>query len=106
MTENQPDHHDNSMPCAKRPRNDLLPVSLPPLGIPLEQAAAYIGVSPSKFLDLVTAGLMPKPKRIGRRVIWCVAKLNEAFGRLPDGEDYNEWDEITPCASSLKMGQG
>jgi hypothetical protein len=37
---------------------------------------------------------MPKPKRIGSRVIWDRVKLDEAFEALPGDEDVNPWDEI------------
>ena len=78
----------------------LLPVSLPPLGLCREQAAAYIGISPSLFDALVGDGRMPLPKRINRRRLWGRRAIESAFAELPDngsagglgGPDDNEAD--------------
>lgn len=88
-------------------RGDVLPASLSPIGICREQAAAFIGVSPTKFDQLVGDKRMPKPKKIDGRVVWDVEKLRLAFKRLPDedgsSDEVNEWDEL--CASSSKTGR-
>src|SRR5262252_2740836 len=39
-------------------------LSLPPRGISRVEAAAYVGVSPSKFDEMVRDHRMPNPKRI------------------------------------------
>lgn len=44
--------------------------SYPPRGMSREIAARYIGVGTSTFDKLVADGRMPKPKRVGGRVIW------------------------------------
>src|SRR6476646_11655978 len=49
---------------------DILPQSLSPRGLSREQAAAYVGISPSLFDALVKYGRMPVPKRINSRTIW------------------------------------
>ncbi len=72
----------------------VLPTSLPPRGLSRVQAAEYIGVSPTKFDEMVEDRSMPKPKRIGCRVIWDRIKLDEEFEALPGDEDLNPWDEI------------
>ena len=66
---------------------DVLPPSLPPRGLSREEAAAYIGVSPSKFDELVRDKRMPAPKRIDRRTVWDRRRLDAAFEALPDGEE-------------------
>jgi excisionase family DNA binding protein len=66
---------------------DVLPPSLPPRGLSREEAAAYIGVSPSKFDELVKDKRMPAPKRIDRRTVWDRRRLDVAFEALPDGEE-------------------
>lgn len=76
--------------AAKRP--DILPLSLPPRGVNRLQAAAYVGVSATKFDELVENKRMPKPKQIDGRVVWDVRKLDLAFDALPEqdggaGED-------------------
>lgn len=65
-----------------------------PRGLPRPIAAAYIGVGTSKFDELVNTGMMPKPKRIGGRVIWDIRQLDVAFDELPsDGNlSDNPWD--------------
>jgi len=85
-------------------RSSRLPSSLPPRGLSREQAAEYIGVSPSKFDQLVTRGGMPKPKHIDGRRVWDLLALDTAFAALPDEKgalpslrsangDDNPWDQ-------------
>src|SRR5215468_8792122 len=49
--------------------------ALPRRGLNREQAAFYVGISPTKFDELVKDGRMPKPKRIDNRRIWDVRAL-------------------------------
>lgn len=74
-------------------RAEVLPLSLPPRGLAREQAAAYIGVSPSLFDTMVVDGRMPKPKKANARTIWDRLALDRAFTRLPGGdpEDADDW---------------
>jgi predicted DNA-binding transcriptional regulator AlpA len=65
-------------------REDVLPRSLAPRGLSRVQAAAYIGVSPSLFDEMVKDGRMPKPMRINARTVWDRVKLDEAFAALSD----------------------
>ena len=78
----------------KRGPQSILPPSLPPRGLSREEAAAYIGVSPTLFDTLVKDGRMPGPKRINSRVVWDRLKLDVAFEALDDtdvdGTD-DEW---------------
>jgi predicted DNA-binding transcriptional regulator AlpA len=62
---------------------DILPLSLPPRGLNRVQSAAYVGVSPSKFDEMVTDGRMPQPKVIDGRVVWDRHELDAAFSALP-----------------------
>jgi predicted DNA-binding transcriptional regulator AlpA len=63
---------------------------LPPRGLSRDDAAAYIGVSGSKFDELVADGRMPKPVRIDRRVIWDRRAVDQAFDAL-GGVSEDEW---------------
>lgn len=74
----------------------ILPFSLPPRGLSREQAAAYVGISPSLFDALVKDGRMPGPKRINSRTVWDRLELDAAFAALPgnDASTTNPWDEI------------
>ena len=73
---------------------DILPASLAPRGLNRVQAAAYIGISPAKFDEMVKDGRMPTAKRIDTRNVWDRLSLDEAFAALPSGEDVNPWDTL------------
>ena len=82
------------MSADTRERHHPLPPNLPPRGLCREEAAAYIGIGPSKFDALVAAGDMPKPLRIGTRVIWDRRALDRAFDALSESTTgANPWDE-------------
>jgi hypothetical protein len=76
-------------------RHHDLPLSLPPRGLSREVASRYIGISVTKFDQLVHEGRMPPPKRIDGRKLWDRDALDGAFWALPDdspnGGD-NPWD--------------
>jgi len=61
----------------------LLPRPVP-LGLSREEAAEYVGISPSKLDAMVADGRMPKPKRIDRRRVFDRLALDAAFAALPD----------------------
>jgi hypothetical protein len=42
----------------------------PPRGFNREQSAEYVGISATKFDQMVADARMPKPKRIDGRVVW------------------------------------
>lgn len=76
-------------------RQDL-PISLPPRGLSRELASRYIGISVTKFDQLVEQGRMPAAKRADGRKLWDREALDHAFWALPDdGPDRtdNPWDE-------------
>jgi predicted DNA-binding transcriptional regulator AlpA len=66
----------------------------PRRGLRRVEAAVYVGVSPTKFDELVETGHLPQPKRIDRIVVWDVRKLDDAFDALPgdDSDVGNPWD--------------
>jgi predicted DNA-binding transcriptional regulator AlpA len=68
-------------------REDILPANLPPRGLSRVQAAAYIGVSPSLFDEMVRDGRMPRAIRINARAVWDRVQLDEAFATLSDREE-------------------
>ena len=70
-----------------------LPPMLPPRGLCREAAAAYVGVSPSKFDVLVVDQRMPKPKRVDGRRVWDRVALDRSFDRLPE----DDHDSTTPA---------
>ncbi len=68
------------------------PPSLAPRGLSRVQSAGYVGVSATKFDEMVEDGRMPKPIRIDARVLWDRYRLDEAFEALPHEGEINEWD--------------
>lgn len=70
-----------------------LPDSLAPRGLCRVWAAAYIGISPTKFDEMVLDGRMPQPKQVDARMLWDRWKLDEAFTALPEREARNPWDD-------------
>jgi hypothetical protein len=80
-------------------RTDALPLSLPPRGLDRVRAAQYVGVSVTKFDELVADGRMPAPKRIDTRKVWDKMALDVAFDGLPEDAEVvrsNEWDDVLP----------
>ena len=79
---------------------------VPFLGMNRTEAAAYIGVSPSKFDEMVKDGRMPPPKRIDTRCVWDSRQLSSAFDKLPGGadDDRNEWDEALQIPTEKRHG--
>lgn len=82
------------MPDSPLPNPSRLPPSLPPRGLCRVQAAAYVGVSPSLFDEMVRDGRMPAPKRINARTVWDIRKLDLAFDAIPGDQEKNPWDDV------------
>lgn len=62
-------------------------------GLRRDEAARYIGISSTKFDQLVADGRMPKPVRIDGCVIWDISRLDVAFDSLSRQDDgANPWD--------------
>lgn len=58
----------------------------PRRGLSLAESADYIGVSVTKFLEMVGDGRMPSAKEIDRRRVYDIRALDRAFDALPGGE--------------------
>jgi hypothetical protein len=91
-------HFQKAIAAASRP--------VPFLGLNRTEAAAVIGVSASKFDEMVQDGRMPPPKRIDGRCVWDIRQLTLAFERLPGGasDDRNEWDELIEIPTEKRHG--
>lgn len=63
----------------------------PRRGLNRVEAATYVGVSASKFDQMVADRRMPRPKKIDCRKVWDMRALDLAFDELTEG-DANEWD--------------
>lgn len=68
---------------------------VPRRGLSRDEAAMYVGISPSKFDQLLTDGRMPMPRRIDGRKVWDIRDLDLAFDSLPmeDGPVGGSWDD-------------
>jgi hypothetical protein len=60
------------------------------------EAAAYVGVSPTKFDAMVKDGRMPRPKRIDGRIVYDRVRIDIAFAALPGDSDGNDdpWTRV------------
>jgi excisionase family DNA binding protein len=56
---------------------------VPRRGLSRTEAALYLGISPSKFDELVADGRMPGPRLIDSRKVWDVHEVDMAFDELP-----------------------
>lgn len=74
---------------------NILPTNLPPRGLSRVQSAAYVGISPWLFDELVADGRMPKPVRINSRVLWDRVQLDAAFAALSDGDFDDPWRKVS-----------
>lgn len=86
-----------TMPRAqeRRDRASVLPPTLPPRGLSRAEAAAYIGVGPTLFDEMVRDGRMPAAKRINSRLVWDRNKLDSAFDALPDTASLvDPWERV------------
>jgi len=77
-----------------RALSEIRPV--PRRGLSRDEAAMYIGVSPTKFDELVVDGRMPGARRIDGRKVWDVRALDIAFDALPceDRLQGTSWDDV------------
>ena len=66
------------------------PITYAPRGLRAEQAAVYLGMGRSKFLELVEADRLPKPKFIDGMRIWDRLALDIAF------EEFDSVEEASP----------
>ena len=73
-------------------RSPLVPLRIY-RGLRRSEAARYVGVSPSKFDELVKDGRMPGPFHVDACTIWDVNDLDPAIDALKDSETRNPWDK-------------
>lgn len=68
-----------------------------PLGLGLNEAAAYLGLGPSLFERLVAEGKMPFPRQLAGRRVWDAEEVAAAFRRIPHATPAN----LRPGAMSM-----
>jgi hypothetical protein len=65
---------------------------VPRRGLSREEAAIYLGVSPSKFDQMRTDGRIGPAKLIDNRKVFDVRMLDEVFDALPlEGHEADDW---------------
>lgn len=67
-------------------------------GLSEEEAAAAIGISQSKFRELVSQRRMPAPRRLDGRKLYDVDELRDAFKALPHdpgADEVDTWGDVT-----------
>jgi predicted DNA-binding transcriptional regulator AlpA len=86
------------LPANDGPARRLLIPAHDRIGLSRAEAAEYIGVSTSLFVEMVSDGRMPPAKQINSRKVWMRTKVEKAFAELPeDGQD-QETDPWKDCA--------
>lgn len=73
-----------------------------PRGLRRPAAADWVGMSPTKFDELVREGLMPRGKLVRGCRVWDRYELDIAFENLPDEDgaaplapDVDAWSAVT-----------
>lgn len=69
-------------------------IAYAPRGMSRDDAARYVGVSTTKFDEMVADGRMPRPKRVDGRVIWDRLRIEAAFTDLPEEKVKNPLDRM------------
>jgi predicted DNA-binding transcriptional regulator AlpA len=78
-------------------RKEIMPFLPIVFGLAEPEAAAAIGISRSKFRQLVSQKRMPSPRRLDGRKIWDLDELRKAFKALPH-QDEDEDKEVDSWA--------
>lgn len=62
-----------------------IPATLPPVraALSIRESARYIGVGVTKFYNLIAAGEIAPPRKIGSRSVMLIADLDAFLSRLP-----------------------
>jgi hypothetical protein len=96
---------ESSVPYQPSRRRREAMASLPlVLGLPEIEAAAAIGISQSKFRELVAKKTMPEPRVVGGKLVYDIDELRAAFKSLPHrGEETEDdtWADVKPKAESV-----
>ena len=76
-----------------RALSNIRPV--PRRGLSREEAAMYIGISPTKFDELVADRRMPGSMKIDGRNVWDIRRLDLAFDVLSEeNRARNTWEGV------------
>ncbi len=79
-------HYTGDVPAAVR-----LEVA-PRRGLRREEAARYVGVSPSTFDQMVRDKDMPEGKKLRGCTVWDIRRLDLAFDAIGGDDGGSDWD--------------
>ena len=79
-------------PPSRRDRRHAVSALPIVFGLPEIEAAASIGVSTTKFRELVSKNLMPTPRDVGGKLSYDVDELRASFKAMPHRREMNEVD--------------
>lgn len=71
---------------------NVAPLAIEPLGVDAKGIPTVLPIARSTWLKWQSAGLIPRPRRIGRRVLWDVAELRAWFAAGAPSRE--AWDEM------------
>ena len=84
-----------------RGRHATLPHLPVVFGLPETEAAVAMGISPTKFRQMVDVGSIPKPRIVGGKLVYDVDELREAFKSMPHQGEVSEsdtWADVLPAS--------
>lgn len=76
----------------------VISIQTSPLALRREAAAAMLSISPSQFDLWVKCGIMPPPKRMGKKLaLWDTKKIEAAYAVLigDDEIEGDRWDQVS-----------
>jgi predicted DNA-binding transcriptional regulator AlpA len=83
----------SAVSAVTRALSNVRPV--PRRGLSRDEAAMYIGISATKFDEMVIDGRMPPPVKIDTRRVWDIRSLDLAFDALStQNPQTNSWDGV------------
>jgi len=65
----------------------MVDIKIPPIAVDAKTAAALLSVGRSTFLERVSRGELPRPRKLGARSVWLVEELQAAAQALPLADD-------------------
>jgi predicted DNA-binding transcriptional regulator AlpA len=76
-------------------------IQMPVRGLRASEAARYMGMSESKFLEMVSEGRLSSGFKVDRMTLWDVRDLDSAFDELkdcgrPKAALDNSWSGVAP----------
>jgi excisionase family DNA binding protein len=89
-----PTQPSSSETASRRVLSQLRPILR--RGLARTEAAVYLGISPSKFDELVDDKRMPQPRLIDGRKVWDLHELDASFDELPHAGSLpivNSWSD-------------